>query len=323
MRAMLRCLRDGHFPAFAEVSVLVFTPFFSRVRLALLPVLLAACAAERVEQTPEDTSVAAPLLDDFRHEIPAPGARRVASLNPAMTELILALGAGDRLVGRTSWDTYSPRLRSVRDLGAGLRPNVEAVLETRPDLVILYASNDNAAAANRIRASGVPTLSIKLDRIAQFERAATLLGTALDAEERARFIVDSVQRTLDSVRTAVAGLPRPRVFWHVWDSPIITIGSGSFLHDLVEIAGGANVYGDVGGPSPQVELEDIAQRAPDVVLAGPAGARRIRSDPRWQAIRAVRNNRVIVVDTLLVARPSVRLGEAAATLATLLHPTQR
>jgi iron complex transport system substrate-binding protein len=291
---------------------------------ALLAVAI-ACAPERRPQSETaasagDTAARPPVRDDFHHEVPTGAARRIVSLNPATTELVHALGAGDRLVGRTTWDTYPPQVSRARDLGSGLRPNVEAVLETRPDLVLLYASADNRMAADRLRAAGVPTLSLKLDRIGQLERAAILVGDAIGAGDRARIVVDSVMRTLDSVRTAVTGRERPRVFWHVWDAPIITIGRGSFLHELLEIAGGANVYGDVNAPSPHVELEDIARRGPELVLAGPVGAHRIRNERRWQAVRAVRNGRVVVIDTTLVARPSVRLGEAAVSLARLLHP---
>jgi ABC-type Fe3+-hydroxamate transport system substrate-binding protein len=110
------------------------------------------------------------------------------------------------------------------------------------------------------------------------------------------------------------------VFWHVWDSPIITIGSGSFLNELVDIAGGRNVYADIKAPSATVSLEDIVRRDPDYVLAGPVTAAHLRSDPQWKAVRAVRENRIAIFDTLKVGRPSVRIGEGARSLAQLLHP---
>jgi ABC-type Fe3+-hydroxamate transport system substrate-binding protein len=137
---------------------------------------------------------------------------------------------------------------------------------------------------------------------------------------RAQTVIDSVQRTLDSVRRATASVPHPTVFWHIWDSPLITIGSGSFMNELVEIAGARNVYADLTGASGQISLEDVAHRDPDFVLAGPDGARQIRSDPRWRIVRAARDGKIIVVDTGMVARPSVRLGEAALSLAKALHP---
>jgi ABC-type Fe3+-hydroxamate transport system substrate-binding protein len=113
------------------------------------------------------------------------------------------------------------------------------------------------------------------------------------------------------------------VFWHIWDAPVITIGAGSFMNELVDIAGGKNVYADIGGPSAQVSLEDIAHRDPDFILAGPVGKAQIESDPRWRIVRAVREKNVLTVDTAVVARPSVRLGEAAVSLANLLHRGNR
>jgi len=125
--------------------------------------------------------------------------------------------------------------------------------------------------------------------------------------------------TIARVRAATASLDRPTIFWHVWDAPIYTIGAGSYLNDLIEIAGGRNVYADLPAPSPQVSLEDIVRRDPRYVLAGPEGAARLRASAAWQSVRAVREGRILVVDTMLVGRPSVRLGEAALSLARLLH----
>jgi ABC-type Fe3+-hydroxamate transport system substrate-binding protein len=110
------------------------------------------------------------------------------------------------------------------------------------------------------------------------------------------------------------------VFWHVWDSPIYTIGRGSYLDELLTIAGGTNIYGDRADPSPQVSMEDIVRRDPRIILAGADGARSISASPLWHGVRAVREHRVFVVDTNLVGRPSVRAGEAAVSIARLIHP---
>lgn len=245
---------------------------------------------------------------------------RIVSLNPATTEILFTLGAGPRLVGRTKYDSWPDSAKLIPALGDGIQPNVEAVLAVHPDLVILYASQDNRPAAARFRAARVNTLSLKVDHISDFRRTVLLLGAILRDSARAKTVIDSVYRTLDSVRTATAKLARPSVFWHIWDAPIITIGSGSFMNELVDIAGGKNVYADIAGPSAQVSLEDISRRNPDFILAGPVGRAQIASDSRWRIVRAARDNKIFVVDTLLVARPSVRLGEAAVSLANLLHP---
>jgi len=92
------------------------------------------------------------------------------------------------------------------------------------------------------------------------------------------------------------------------------------MDELINIAGATNVYTDITGPSGPITLEDVARRDPDFILAGPVGDSTIRADPRWRIVRAARSGKVLVVDTLLVARPSVRLGEAAISLANQLHP---
>jgi iron complex transport system substrate-binding protein len=92
------------------------------------------------------------------------------------------------------------------------------------------------------------------------------------------------------------------------------------MNDLVEIAGGRNIYGDVSAASPTVSIEDVIHRDPDLIIAGPVGAAHMRASTIWRSVGAVRRDRIIVVDTMLVGRPGARLGEAATTIARLLHP---
>jgi iron complex transport system substrate-binding protein len=245
---------------------------------------------------------------------------RIASLNPATTELLFALGAGRRLVARTTWDVWPDSARAVFDVGPGLRPNVEAVLARHPDLVVLYASAENRVAAEQLRAAGIKVIALRTDKIADFTRASRELGRATGEDAAAAIVIDTMQRTLARVRAATLHLDHPTVFWHVWDSPIYTIGAGSFLDELLTIAGGTNIYADRREPSPQVSLEDIIRRNPSVILAGATGKKSLTESPLWRSVQAVREGRVLVVDTNLVGRPSVRAGEAAAAIARLLHP---
>jgi len=295
------------------VSVLLFSRSSFRV-LSVGLLALAACEKPRPVVVFGRDDFGDPVEID---QVPT----RIVSLSPATTEILFALGAGDRVVGRSDFDLWPVEARQIPTLGNGLQPNVEAVLGTRPDLVILYASQDNRPAADRLRAAGVATLALRNDHISDFRRTTELLGTILRDSARARTVTDSVYRTLDRVRAATAALPRPTVFWHIWDAPLITIGAGSFMNELVDIAGATNVYAaDITGPSKPISLEDVARRNPDFILAGPIGAQKIADDPRWRIVRAARENKVLIVDTVLVARPAVRLGEAAVSLANLLHP---
>jgi ABC-type Fe3+-hydroxamate transport system substrate-binding protein len=289
-------------------------PFLRALLLvAASSVVLTACSREAVDKSPQTDDFGDPVLI---RATPA----RVVSLNPATTDLVFALGAGNRLVGRTHWDVYPEEAKAVPDLGSGIRPNVEAVLGARPDLVLLYASNDNRAAATELRTAGVNTLSLKIDHIADFHRAARLIGQLLGDSMRGVAVSDSVKRTLDRVRNSTASLPKPSVFWHIWDAPLITIARGSYMNELIEIAGGTNIYGDMADASPAVSIEDVLRRNPAFIITGPDGAEKIRRDPRWSESPAVKQGRILIADTTLVGRPSVRLGEAAESLARLLHP---
>ena len=247
--------------------------------------------------------------------------KRIVSLNPTTTEILFALGAGPRLVGRTRWDLWPDSAKAVPDLGDGIRPNVEAIMAARPDLVVLYASNDNRTAAQALRRAGIQTLAIRVDLIADFRRVVAMLGRAIGDTVRSRIVIDTVTASLERARSATRGDLRPTAFWLMWETPLLTIGGGSYLSELLEIAGARNVYDSLPQPSPQVAFEDVVRRDPDVILVSPEGAAAITTRPTWRAMRAVRAGRVLVVDTALVFRPSVRLGEAALSLACQLHPS--
>lgn len=259
--------------------------------------------------------------DHFGDTLPAPRRfGRIVSLTPSTTEMLFAIGAGDRLVGRGAYDRWPDAALAVPDLGPGLRPSVEAVLATRPDLVLLYASADNRDAAQRLRAAGVATAAFRVDSIEQFDRTTRLLGTLIGLPEQGARVADTVMRTLDSVRTLTRGRPRVSVVMPVYQDPLLVIGGGSFLSQLVEIAGGRNVYAHLPQPSPAVTFEDVVRRNPDVVLTGPQHGATLLRSPRWRALAAVRRGRVLFMDTSVVMRPGARLGEGAVSLARLLHP---
>jgi ABC-type Fe3+-hydroxamate transport system substrate-binding protein len=199
-----------------------------------------------------------------------------------------------------------------------MEPNVEAVLGAHPDLVVLYAGQSNRAAAVQLRKAGIKTLAIRDDHISDFRRAVMLLARATGDTITGHVIADSVERSL----AAVSARPRPAkpvtVFYHVWDSPILTLGRGSYVDELLTIAGAKNVFGDMPDASPQVSLEEIVRRNPDFVLAGPVSAKKMSESPLWRSVPAVRAGRILIVDTLLVGRPGIRLGEAARSLRALI-----
>jgi iron complex transport system substrate-binding protein len=279
-------------------------------------VAVAACGQPSAERRPQAVAF---QQDDFGDTIVAAlPPQRIVSLSPVTTELLFALGAGARVVGRTHWDLSPAAAAAVTDVGNGMQPNVEAVLGVHPDLVVLYASASNRAAAVQLRRAGVNTLAIRDDHISDFRRTVAMLARATGDTLAGLTIADSVERSLAAVRGRPRPAKAPTVFWHMWDSPIVTIGAGSYLDELVTIAGAKNVFGDLAEPSPQVTLEEIVRRNPDFILVGPASAKALRDNALWRAVPAVRDGRLLIVDTLLTARPGVRLGEAAHSLRALI-----
>jgi ABC-type Fe3+-hydroxamate transport system substrate-binding protein len=301
------------------VPVVHLSPVLIRV---VARALVAACGALSLAACGRDVPAArSAITDDFGDTVRvAESPRRIVSLNPTTTELLYAIGAGGRLVGRTTYDRIPAEVMAVPDLGPGLRPNVESVLAAHPDLVILYASNDNRDAARRLRAAGIPTVSYKVDRVADFARVTRILGTLTGDTAAARATVDSVGATLARTLAQTASLPHPRTFWILWENPLLAVGGGSWLNEMLEVAGAYNVYDSLSAPSPAVSFEDLLQRDPDVVLASPTTRAKMLADPRWRTLRAVREGRVLVFDTTIVNGPSARVGSSAVALARLLHP---
>jgi ABC-type Fe3+-hydroxamate transport system substrate-binding protein len=281
-----------------------------------------ACRPASNRETRASRDATSVTRDDYGDDVvtTGPAPNRVVSLNPATTAMLFAMGESARVVGRTKWDTYPPGVQVIPSVGDGLRPNVEAVLARHPDLVVLYASNDDRAAAQAFQRAGIATVSMRVDRVADFARALDLLGLVMHDSAAAAAVRDSVLATIAHVRAQTTGLSTPTVVWILDESPLRVLGAGSYLNTLLADAGGRNLYADLADPAPLVSLEDVLHRNPDDLLLSPSAAAAMRADPRWQSWLHGSGHRVLVPDTALVGMPSVRMGQAAVQLAGLLHP---
>lgn len=289
----------------------------------LLGAIVSSCNGKK--DTPAtaltSTRVASTPRDDFGREISfRTPPQRVVSLNPTTTETIFAIGAGPRLIGRSHWDEWPSAAKAVPDMGDGIGVNVEQVVAAHPDLVILYASEDNRAAADRLESAGIATLSLKIDRIADFNRAIMLLGRILGDSAQAAFVEDSVAATLKRVSRATGPLRHPTVVWPLIDASPMVVGGGSFLNELLEAAGADNIYAGLAQPSPLVSIEDVTARNPDFVIRGGEGGSMAPLGGVWRAVPAVALGHIIRIPLTMVMRPSVQMGAAASALARALHP---
>jgi iron complex transport system substrate-binding protein len=301
----------------------------SAIRICACGVALAVAAVSCTRDTtreaaPSRNSANAPATrdsDDFGRPISfATHPTRVVSLNPTTTETIFAIGAGSLLIGRSHWDEWPDSAKAVPDMGNGIGPNVEKIVAAHPDLVLLYASEDNRAAAERLESAGIRTISLRIDRIADFDRSVRLLGRVLGDSANAERLVDTVAASLRRVAAATNGLRKPSVVWPMIDTSPMVVGGGSFMNELLTVAGARNVYAYLPQPSPIVSIEDVISKNPDFVVRGGEGGSTAPLGGVWRAVPAVAEGHVIRIPLTMILRPSVQMGSAAAVLARALHP---
>ena len=300
-------IRRRRLPISAPTGVGIFAMRRSaqRTHLAGLVVLLAACGggAERGE----------------RPAARAASPQRIVSLSPAITELLYALGAGDRVVGRTTWCDYPPQVRAVPSVGDGLNPNLEAIVARRPDLVVLYRSALNETAARRLGELGIATAVLRQDRLEDLADDAGVLGRLTGRAAAG----DSIARGVAQLLAAPPPDLGIRLAFVVWDNPPMVIGGASYLDQLAGLAGARNAFHDLGTASAVVSLETIAARDPDVVVvladSGPSRPPAFAGRREWQAIRAVRARRFVVLVGSVFGRPSPRAAAAVAEFHRLLE----
>jgi iron complex transport system substrate-binding protein len=259
---------------------------------------------------------------------PARAPQRIISLVPALTETLFAIGAGPQVVGVSSYDQFPPQVRTLPRVGALLDPDTERILALRPDFVITYGSQLNAEA--QFARAGIRTYSYRHGGIATVLESlgdlAMLTGHRAEGEKVAR----DLQARFDAVRARVRGRPRPRtmiVFEHdpgTLRSMFVSGGIG-FLHDMLDIAGGEDVFGDVKRESVQPSMETLISRAPDVIVE-------IRGNPpsnleaerrAWltlTTVPAVKNGRVHFLAGEYLVVPGPRVAQGVEAFARTLHP---
>ena len=293
------------------------SPAAPLIAALLAPLLFAACAPAGNPDAP-----AVFVTDDAGYTVAlAAPARRVFSVIPSLTESVAALDS-DVLVARTRFDR-APELAHLPSLGGTIQPNLEALAGLEPDLVITWADTSQRAVGERVSALGIPVYRAEVQTIADLSSHLRRLGTLLGLADRAAVLVDSLGLALEGVATAVRGRERVDVYYSVWHDPPQTTGPGTFIDEVIEHAGGRNIFGDAARSWPRVSIEAILRRDPDALViarhAPGAPDSPWLEGPGWRELRAVRTGRYLLVDGDLFNRPGPRVAEAVRQMARFLH----
>jgi iron complex transport system substrate-binding protein len=251
------------------------------------------------------------------------------SLVPAVTEILFAVGAGPQVVAVSSFDKFPPAVEKLTRVGALLNPDTERILSLRPNLVIVYGSQAELLA--QFKQAGIPIFVYRHGGLSDTLDSITAIGAATGHAAGAATVVAGLRARLDMLRRRVAGRAKPRTLLVISREPgtlrgLYASGGIGFLHDLLELAGGSNVFADVREESVQPSQETLLTRRPDVVvelhprpeMADAAEARRAWSP--LVSVPAVRANRVHPLGGAYLVTAGPRLGDAAEAIGRALHP---
>lgn len=261
----------------------------------------------------------------------AAGGQRIISTAPSITETLFAMGLGSRVVGDTIYCTYPAEAEKLPKIGTLLKPDIEAIVALHPDLVVVQKQpNHLAEELARIRVPYIEVQSHNLEAVFDQARA---IGKAANASDAAERLIHKIQSELQAVAKLAAGRPRLSVAFIVGHTPGrlegLIAGSGtSYFSDLLNTAGGVNVFADVTAPYPKISLEEILARNPDVILelSGEEPAKQKEAIDVWRThrtLKAVATGRVYALPPGPILIPGPRAAEAARSVLYLLHPELR
>lgn len=255
---------------------------------------------------------------------------RIISMGPSVTETIFALGCGENVVGVSSFCVYPPQALKKARVGGILNPNLERYEVLNPDLVIFRGTQQKVLSFCQSR--DIATLDVPMDSLAEIYSSIEKIGQTLGCEKAAFQMALSISLELESIKKSVQGLDRPKVFVCLGRTPgglssVFTCGGASFVSQLLEIAGGDNIFSNVTLAYPEASKESLIRRAPEIILEMHPGEnisdlQKKRLIAQWDILRtipAVKNKRVHIMTQNFLLVPGPRVGAAARAIALVLY----
>ena len=295
--------------------------------MLLTSALAVGCGAD--QETPPTATIS--VTDDLGKliELDEP-AERIISLAPSNTEIVFAIGAGDQLVGRTDYCNFPPEVSSVESIGGFYSPNIDAVVLLEPDIVIATGLHDQIGITTQLEDLGLTVVTLAPENLDGIMDNISMVGELTGNEAEADQLVADMQSTIDYISDRTAGLSaeeRPTVLHVTWHDPLWTAGAETFINELIDIAGGVNIFSDVIGDV-QVDVDTAVIRNPQVitVVTSHGSAMHMSYDyiaapgSPFSTTDAYIDGKVYEINADLACRPGPRIVETLELLAGFLHP---
>lgn len=247
---------------------------------------------------------------------------RIVSLAPSVTETLFALGAGPHVVGVSQYCDYPPQVRDLPRVGSFLSPNLEAILALRPSLIVGLELSSNVRQIRALNSMGYPVLLVSDDSLQEIEDSIETIGAQIGRQRDANQLVAQIKGQIAAVQERLADVQPERALMLVGHQPIVAVGTGTYLDELIRIARADNIAEAAGEQWPHLSMEFIIAMRPQVILDGAMGTDPASSDfwQKYPTIPAVRDHRVIGYpqDPMLHAGP--RVGQSLEMIARMIHP---
>jgi iron complex transport system substrate-binding protein len=248
---------------------------------------------------------------------------RIISLAPSNTEIVFALGAGSRLVGDTSFCDFPPEAKKLEHIGDITNPNLEQIIRLSPELVLAgnKLSADTIAILENMK---IPVAITEGTSINEVYNSILEIGKMTGKKDEATALVQSMEKKVAEITARVKDSPRKRCYYIVsfGDYGNWTCGPGSFLHEMIELAGGDNTGAVIGKPWGLFQMEKLIALDPEILLAGKYSGpmAQLKDEPGFRELNSVKSGRIAVLDDDLTGRPGPRLVLGLEQIATVLHP---
>ena len=295
---------------------------FAAIAVTLIS-LLVGCG--KTQPAPTATSVVSiTVVDDIGNTVTLnTEPQRIISLAPSHTEILYALRLGDRVVGVTEYCNYPPEAAEKPKIGGFSDVDMERVVGLEPDLV-LATSLHTAEVVPALQERGIPVFVADPQTVPEVLETIRTIGHITGKDQAAGALTAQMQERINAVQEKIKDAPRPRVFWELGPE-LYTAGPGSFLNDLIVMAGGENISADADSPWPQLSLEAIVLKDPEIVVLADHNygetVETVTQRPGWENITAVREGRIVeLTNDDIVSWPGPRIVEGLEFLARAFHP---